>query len=183
MPSKYVKTPGGVFVPGEQYTYESSEIFLSMVQTEYQNEIDRSAALDSKVGISIPVISTYFFLIVQETDIQNLWNFTLNAEISVLQIIVSLLYSVAIVTAIISLILMILSIMTRNYKKVAVKEFDNAKEMSRSKEHIAAIIATYYVLAIEWNTSQNNKKAQEYCWGWLFGIISLVDFSLYALMQ
>ena len=99
MPSKYVKTPGGVFVPGEQYTYESSELFLSMAQTEYQNEIDRAAALDSKVGISLPVIATYFFLIIQETDIGSLWNFAPGAKNSILELFTLSFYPVTVITA------------------------------------------------------------------------------------
>ncbi len=180
MPSKYTKTPGGVFVPGEQYTYESSEIFLSMVQAEYQNEIDRSAALDSKLGISLPVIATYFFLIIQETDIDSLWNFKLDTGISLPELFVMLLYPITVITAVISLSLMIRAVMTRNYMKIDIRDFYNAKEMSRPKEQFSAIMPNYYIHAIELNRVQNSKRANEYREGWVFGIVSLVYFSVYT---
>ncbi len=185
MPSKYTKTPGGVFVPGEQYTpkeqytYESSEIFLSMVQAEYQHEIDRAAALDSKLGISLPVIATYFFLIIQETDIGSLWNFIPKTGIAISELFVLLLYPITVITAVISLCSMISAIMIREYLKIPVINLNNAKQMSRPKEVFSAITATYYVVAIENNSKQTNKKAKAYQLGWTFGVISLTYFALY----
>ena len=179
MPSKYVKTPGGVFVPGEQYTYESSEIFLSIVQAEYQNEIDRSAALDSKLGISLPVIATYFFLIIQETNIGNLWNFAPGAKYSIPELFTLSFYPITVITAIISLCLMIRAIMTREYLKIPVIQLNNAKEMSRPKEVFSAIAATYYVVAIENNAKQTNKKSRAYQSSLTLGTVSLIYFALY----
>lgn len=179
MSGKYTQTPGGVFVPGEQYTYETSEAFLSMVQTEYQHEIDRASALDSKLGISLPVIATYFFLIIQETDIKSLWNFTPDAVIFFPGLFVLLLYPITVITAIISLVLMIRAVMTRNYMSVDMTQLYTAKELSRPKEQFAAIMATYYLVSVKNNREQNNKKAKIYQSAWTFGIVSLVYFALY----
>lgn len=185
MPSNYVQTPGGVFVQGEQYTpkeqytYESSEEFLSMVQAEYQHEIDRAAALDSKLGISLPVMATYFFLIIQETDIGSLWNFAPDTGFSFPGLFVLLLYPVTVITAIISLVLMIRAVMTRNYTSVDLTQLYTAKELSRPKEQFVAIIATYYLVSVRNNRKQNNEKAKTYQSAWTFGIVSLVYFALY----
>ncbi|MBQ9521904.1 MAG: hypothetical protein IJR72_04965 [Oscillospiraceae bacterium] len=57
--------------------YQSGEIFLSMVQTEYQTEKDRAAAFDSKIAFSIPIISAYFFLLAQDTNIVTIQSYNL----------------------------------------------------------------------------------------------------------
>ena len=180
MPSEYVKTPGGVFVPGEQYTYESSEIFLSMVQAEYQSEKDRASMLDSKLGISIPVISAYFFLIVQDNSVKDLLLSVLSAQCSIKEIFMAILYCATALTALCSLFFTVRAVMTRSYTALDMGVFYTAKDMSRPKEQFLAIIAKNYLLAVERNRSQNNRKAKEYQSGWVFGIISLSCFFLYT---
>ncbi|MBR0280078.1 MAG: hypothetical protein IJQ81_00630 [Oscillibacter sp.] len=180
MPSKYVKTPGGIFVPGERYTYESSEIFLSIVQAEYQHEIDRAAALDSKLGISLPVMATYFFLIIQETDIGSLWGSlwksVLNAG-SVLELFVLVLYLSTIGTAIVSLFLMTVALQ-QNYISVDIAQLYMPKELSKPKERFAATMAQYYLRVIELNKVQSRKRFNKYRLGWAYGISSLIYFSI-----
>ena len=183
MPSKYVKTPGGVFVPGEQYTYESSELFFSMAQIEYQNEKERTSTLDSKLGISLPVISAYFFMVIQDTNIGKLlesaWNYQ-KSPVSKGEYIALALYLVAALAAIISLFHMVRAVMNRNYGSVDMKAFYTAKEMSRPKEQFLAIMINAYLVILEYNRKQNSQKAMEYQTGWIFYMLSLLCFFLYA---
>ena len=122
----------------------------------------------------------YFFLIIQETDIASLWNFEPDAGISMPELFVLLLYPITVITAVISLALMIHAVMTREYAKIDAKEFYTGKVISRTKEQFAAIVANYYLLSIEENKRQNNRKAKEYQSGWVFGVVSLVYFFLYT---
>lgn len=41
--------------------FQSSEILFEIVKSEYQNEFNRTSVIDTKVGITLPIIATYFF--------------------------------------------------------------------------------------------------------------------------
>ena len=45
--------------------FQSSEILFEIVKSEYQNEFNRTSVIDTKVGITLPIIATYFFLVLQ----------------------------------------------------------------------------------------------------------------------
>ena len=42
---------------------QSGEVLLEITKSEYQNEFNRASVLDTKIGITLPVIATYFFLL------------------------------------------------------------------------------------------------------------------------
>lgn len=39
---------------------QSGEVLLEIAKSEYQNEFNRSSVLDTKIGIALPIIATYF---------------------------------------------------------------------------------------------------------------------------
>ncbi|MBR3569800.1 MAG: hypothetical protein IKN96_03220 [Oscillibacter sp.] len=180
MPSKYVKTPGGIFVPGEQYTYESSEIFLSMVQAEYQREIDRASVLDSKLSISVPVISAYFLLIIQDSSVKDLLLSISGNEYSLKIMWTLALYLMVTFTAVCSLLFTVHAVMTRSYEVIDLSVFYAADVLSRPKEQFSAVMSGVYSLAAERNRQQNNRKARDYQLGWIFGTVSLYAYFLYV---
>ena len=161
-----------------KYTYESSEMFLSMARKEYQDEKDRAAALDSKIAFSIPVISAYFFLLAQDTNIKKLWPVTREAA----QFVSLFLYLVAICAAFLALVWMIHSTWAHNFKEIEITQSNNAKVMSMPKELFSARTATYYLRRIERNRKENGVRAREYKLGWIFCIISLACFLPYTLI-
>ena len=172
----------------EKDAYQSGEVFLSMAQTEYQNEKDRAAALDAKIAFSIPVISTYFFLLVQDTNFKALWHFVLETEYSVLQaehsteIMAIAFYFAAVFTAFASLIWMISASWTHHFKELNIRRSYPIKTVSMPKEFFSAKVAKDYLRKIEQNRDENRKNYSRYQSGWGFSIGSLFCFLLYTLM-
>ena len=168
-----------------KYTYQSSEKFLSMVQRDYESEKERAAALDSKIALSLPVISAYFFLLAQDTRIRELWPFVMEAGYSVAsvrQFLSLLLYVIAILTAFFSLFLMIHATWTRNFKELDIMRSNNAVFMSMSPELFSARVVTDYVRQVERNRKANGIRSKEYRTGWIFGLVSLSCFLLYQVI-
>lgn len=54
----------------ENEDFQSSEILLEMARAEYQNEFSRTSVIDTKVGITLPIVVTYFFLVLQFESIR-----------------------------------------------------------------------------------------------------------------
>lgn len=52
---------------------QSGEVLLEIAKSEYQNEFNRSSVLDTKIGIALPIIATYFFLILQYKSVRQLF--------------------------------------------------------------------------------------------------------------
>ena len=167
-----------------KYTYESSEMFLSMARKEYESEKEHAAALDSKIAFSLPVISAYFFLLAQDTNIRELLqssrsldSYMDNADFSMLA-----LYFVAVLTALCSLLWMVHATWTHHFQELDIAQSYTAKVMSMPKELFSARIAKYYLTKIEQNKLENKITSNEYQLGWIFGIISLICFLLYTVV-
>lgn len=168
----------------KKYEYNSSEIFLKSVQAEYQNEISRISVLDSKLNLSLPVISTYFFLVIQRSNLKELYNYAWEAEsnsVFTIRFLDIVAYSIAIVLAIVSLGYTIHAALIHSYKVVDVRQFNNPAEMSVDKNQYSAVISTYYIRAMEINVVQNDERARKYVYGWRFAIASLFCFVTHVL--
>lgn len=57
----------------ENGDFQSSEILFEIVKSEYQNEFNRTSVIDTKVGITLPIIATYFFLVLQFKSIKQIF--------------------------------------------------------------------------------------------------------------
>ena len=182
MAGKYKQTPGGIFVPEKQQIYKSSELFLSMIKAEYQNEKETATAIDSKIALSLPVVCAYIFLVVQDENIRQLWlSITKARATGSLEAMLSGFFVVAIVTALMSLIFMIHSTWTHDFKGVDITQSYNEKSMSMSKERFSADMAKVYLENVKQYREENSARAKEYQFAWLFGIASLCFFLLYTL--
>ena len=52
---------------------QSGEVLLDIARSEYQNEFNRTSVLDTKIGITLPIVATYFFLIIQFESIREVF--------------------------------------------------------------------------------------------------------------
>ena len=60
--------------------FQSSEILFEIVKSEYQNEFNRTSVIDTKVGITLPIIATYFFLVLQFKSIKQIFTTGVNIQ-------------------------------------------------------------------------------------------------------
>lgn len=155
------------------YTYESSEVFLSMVQADYQSGIERASSIDTKLSISLPIFATYLFSLAQFSSLGNLLE---PIESGIFRIIISLLYAITLLCAVISLVLMVVSVSLHNYESMNMRRLNSAEQMSLPKEQYCAAIASMYINLAFSNTLLNNRRASLHNWGWVIGVVSIVCF-------
>ena len=165
------------------YSYESSEMFLEVARLEYQNELDRTKVIDSKIAVAFPIIATYFFLAVQFSDLKKLVSAPIVSKSllgATLGITIPFSYIAALFLA---SLFMFKAISTHSYQTVDPKQFNTAEQMSLPKEQFAAAFSTIYIRALEANSSQNNVRAKHYMRGWRLALISLSCFVIHVIVK
>ncbi len=134
----------------ESEDYESSEILLEIAKAEYQNGFSRTSVIDTKVGITLPIIATYFFLVLQYESVRSIFTKQLdtrNAVALLYSVCNPLIYVAAIVCAGAALIFLFRAIITQTYKKVDLKCFNDKKTMSQPPNVFAAVMVTCFIQA------------------------------------
>lgn len=166
--------------------FQSSEILLDIAKSEYQNEFSRTSVIDTKVGITLPVIATYFFLVLQFENVKDIFMAipnTQNIATVLFSIFTPVLYLAIIVCAGVALVYLFLAIITQSYKTVDPRCHNNKKEMSQPKETFSAVMITYYIRACDHNHVTNNKRVKLYKHGWCFAMVSLGLFVCYVFVK
>ncbi len=169
----------------ESEDYESSEILLEIAKAEYQNEFSRTSVIDTKVGITLPIIVTYFFLVLQFESVKNIFSKqidTRNAVALLCSVCSPFIYFAAIVCAGAALVFLFRAIITQSYQKIDPRWFNEKDIMSRPRNVFSAVMVTYFIQAIEHNSDTNNARIILYKRGLVFAIISLGFFVLYIFM-
>lgn len=170
----------------ENEKFQSSEILLEIAKSEYQNEVSRTSVIDTKVGITLPIIATYFFLVIQFDSVKNVFQTEPNIQ-NIATILFSvgcpLIYIAAIICAGIALIYLFWVIITQPYKKIDPRCFNDKEKMSYSKNDFSAVMVTYYIRALDHNYSVNNTRVTLYKRGWIFAMISLGLFVCYIFLN
>lgn len=165
---------------GEEY--ESSEILLEIAKDEYKNEIDRTSVIDTKVSIALPIIATYFFMVLQFESVKSIFSKQLdtrNAVALLYSLCNPFIYLAAIICAGASLIFLLRAIITQSYQKIDSACFNKKEIMSMPKKVFSAVMVTYFIRALEHNKEVNDTRVALYKKGLIFVIISLGLFVIY----
>mgnify|MGYP005869434941 CR=1 FL=1 len=169
----------------ENEEFESSEILLEIVKSEYQNEFQRTSVLDTKVGITLPIIATYFFLLLQFDSIKQVFVAkpdTQNIATTLFSVCSPLIYIITIICSGAALMYLFQAIITQSYKTVDPRCFNTKEKMSQSKTVFSAVMVTYYIQALEHNHSTNDIRVALYKRGWILAMISLGLFVCYIFL-
>lgn len=153
-------------------------------QDEYGHEHERTATIDAKAGIALPIIVAYFLALAQIN------NFTAIVEIdvhSLSQAIVPMVtlatYTISLVTAILAVIWMGRVVLTRDYSRINPKDLYSEDYLKKDSRVLSVKLLLLYFEAIENNRSANNKRAKLYQRGWLFSLISISCFVVYIIVK
>ncbi len=162
--------------------FQSSEILLEIAREEYQNEFSRTSVIDTKVGITLPIVATYFFLVLQYESVRSIFAAqidTRNVTSLLYSVLCPFIYIAAVLCAGVALIFLFRAIITQTYKKVDLKWFNDKKTMSLPREYFSAAMVTYFIQALEHNSSTNSIRVRLYKRGLIFALISLGFFVAY----
>lgn len=159
---------------------------LDVAQRNYADETARTNTLDTKVGISLPLISGYFLTIIASL-IEN-WPavFSIRTELFrdvFIPSITVLSYSGALVLSLIALYLMISVISTKEYQHVDIHEFYNKGLLTTPYTATASYLIGKYIAATDHNKLQNDARIKPYCISWTLVIISIALFLVYNIAK
>lgn len=155
--------------------FPSSEIILDIVRAEYQNEIDRSSKLDQKIGVTLTITSTYFFILLQSFSIRNEFAFMLDETLPVSMICHAVLLE-AVAFSAKALVCFCRAIATRTYLKIDIDQVYTFENLCFLPNYLSASAASLFSLSIAKNREINNERAKEYKEGWQGVLISLAFF-------
>lgn len=169
----------------EEKFLQSGEVLLEIAKSEYQNEFSRSSVLDTKIGIALPIIATYFFLILQYKNFKQLFLVALDFT-NVLTVIGCvfgpIIFVAAITSAAIALIYLFRAIVTHSYQKIEPSYFNTKDKMSMPPCVFSGVMVTYYIKASKYNRATNDKRVALYKRGWTLAMISLGLFVVYSFL-
>lgn len=167
----------------ESEEFASAEILLDIAKSEYQNEFNRTSVIDSKVGVTLPVIATYFFLVLQFVSIKDFFLAKpdmKNVAAMIWSFCRPLIYIAAMVCVGIALLNLFRAIIAQAYHTIDPNSFNDKKTMSYSRKEFSAVMVTYYIEATTFNRSTNDLRIAMYKRGWSFALISLLLFVFYV---
>ena len=162
--------------------FQAGPLFLDIVRAEYQNERQRTSTIDSKVGITLPIVATYFFLVLQYTDIKKIFQNPVEIE-SVASVLYSvlppILYLTTLVFAGFALFFLFRVISMHAYATVNVQYYNTPETIDHSPERFAAGIVDIFIEATMESSETNDLRTKLYKRGWRYALISLAFFVLY----
>lgn len=164
---------------------QSGQALLEIAKSEYQNEFNRTTVLDTKIGITLPIIATYFFLVLQFDNLKTLFSSKVDCT-SVATAISSvgkpLIFLATIISASFALIYLFRAIITHSYRTIDLRYFNDSNTMSQPTNIFSGVMVTYYIKAIDYNRNTNDKRVRLYRCGWISTMGSLSLFVAYILL-
>lgn len=155
--------------------YESSELILNICMDEYSNERERSERFDNKAGLFLTALIALLAIYIQMIPFEKIKsNYEASYRIAEMTVFMCILF-LAIVFFIISFSLFIISLLSREYKKVDIDDLEKSEINSQKLDNMAFALNKHYVKIINHNKTVNDKKLK-YCQNGI--ILTLISFLL-----
>ena len=165
--------------------YRSGKIILETAKSEYEVEIDRTKILDTKVGITLPIVVTYYFMILQDGRILEFWGESCNTECKGYMgfvAVMSFLYLSAIICDSLALYKLYKAIVSHTYKKIELDSFMDEASLAKPENEFAAGLAVSYAMALENNREVSGQRAELYDAGLRQVFLSVVFYVIYYIL-
>ena len=165
---------------------QSGEVLFDIAKSEYQNELNRTSVIDTKIGVTLPIVATYFFILIQFESIRELFLCEPNCKnvlTTIKSIFTPLLFISAIIVGTISLVLLLCVITTHSYTTIDPSCFNSNEKMSLPPNVFSGVMVTYYIRATTYNRQTNDKRVKLYRRGWIAAMISLGLFVVYIFLS
>lgn len=167
-----------------EFELESVELLLETSKSEYENEHNRTTVIDTKTGISLPIIAAYFIALAEMNDYKGIFAFSISSFWDI--IIPSLLfltYTASMLLALVSVLMMVSVIITRDYKSIKPIDLYNNNYLKNAKIFLSIRLVSLYIEATMNNKLQNDKRIPLYRKSWLFSVISIILFIIYIIIK
>lgn len=165
--------------------YPAGPVLLDIARAEYAHEIDRATKIDGKVGVTLPIVATYFFLVLQDGTIQEKMRSPVSGETFLAALgsmLPQLTYIATLVLAALAIYFLFCAIRSRAYKAIDIRYFDT-EDLRSSQTRFSAAVIEVFKDAIDINTQMNYKRTRWYERGWRLALISLVLYVIYVFLS
>ncbi len=159
--------------------YETSQAIFEMCKAEYENEKERTNTIDTKIYIATALASGLLLLILETTNVESLF-----ADISsLIKIMTCSMFVASLVSVCSSLVLLTLTIFTRNYVSLFPDSFLTVEVLSEEKELVEIAIANKYYECCLKNRDVNNKRCKKYNIAVASILLTIVFFLVFFILK
>ena len=171
--------------PTEVSSATTQELLLKVAEDNYAAETARTTAIDTKAGISLPIISGYFVALISSisdwTSIINCHPVTTPTSVVIRWL--AIIYGLeTLAITLIALFLMIGAIGIRSYKRVSIQRFYDEHLLSENPNKTYVFLIGKYIAVTKHNTKSNNSRISLYYKSWVATIISLGLLIIYSVL-
>ena len=166
------------------FKLDSVELLLETAKSEYESEHNRTTIIDTKIGISLPIISAYFIALAQMNNYKEIFTFSISSFWDIL--IPSLLfitYTASLLLSLISVLMMVAVIITRDYNSIKPLDLYNNDYLQNEKIILSIRLLSLYIKATINNKAQNDKRIPLYRKSWVFSVVSIILFVIYIIIK
>lgn len=146
--------------------YQSAELFLNVAQKEYDKEDGRAKNIDNRAGILISALVLLFTFYLPQMKLSEIISLIDIDVIDIIpQIIILLLYTLAIITFTCSLFSLLSAIAVKTNSRLSYDDLANQDLHRASLDIVASSLAIKYCDLAKKNEISNNKKVDYYSKG------------------
>lgn len=170
--------------PEAEINTEAVNLLLSTALNEYSNEHDRTATLDSKAGIALPIISAFFLSLAQMNNykeiiampVQNFWT-------SLLPISLFVSYTAGLILILLAVAFMARVLFVKEFYRINPPDLYKDKYLVEKDNNLSITLMQRYFDAIAYNRNVNNQRVEMYQKSWKFSFLSVLCFVVYIMIK
>lgn len=167
-----------------EFKIDSVELLLKTAKSEYESEHNRTTVIDTKIGISLPIIATYFIALAQMNDYKVIFAFPISSFWNTrIPLLLFLSYTASLMLSLISVLMMVSVTITRNYNSIKPIDLYDNKYLKNAKVFLSIRLLSLYIEATMKNKVQNDKRIPLYRKSWLLSVISIILFVIYIIIR
>ena len=168
----------------EKINEQSLKLLLSTSQNEYSNEHKRTTTIDSKAGIALPIMATYFLAFAQMNDYKSIVSIpVLSFWSSLLPLMLFSVYTAGLIFAFVALIYMIRAVFPKEYCNINPVKLYSVERMTKEYSEFLIDLIHLYFDAIEFNRETNNQRFALYEKSWMLMFSSLTCYVVYIVLN
>ena len=171
-------------LPDPQIDDQAVALLLSTAQNEYSNEHERTATLDSKAGIALPIISAFFLAFAEMNNYKWIIDIPVNSFWAcLLPITLFVSYTGGLVLAMVAVVMMANVLFAKDYYRINPPDLYTEQNLINKGKDFSITLMHCYFQAIEYNRNTNNKRVESYQKSWKLTFLSVMCFVIYILIK
>lgn len=167
-----------------EFDINTVETLLETAKSEYDNEHSRTTVIDTKIGISLPIVAAYFIALAQINNYKEIFAFSILSFWDVfIPSLLFLSYTFSLVLSLISILMMVHVIIMRDYYTIKPRVLYDNDYLSNKKVFLSIELLSLYIEATENNKVQNDSRVPIYRKSWILSVVSIILFVIYIIIK